>query len=108
MFNVTVSATTYSDLVQQLRRLIVDLDHAFSEPLADMVRVAEDTNLNRAAMDTLLWDYQARVCDGEHVAVQDLIRRHSGELSLYHAPISTWPAIADEAAQALQRLDGAK
>lgn len=102
MITVSIDVEDFRDLLDQLKGLTAAFE-ALEENAVDPLVVAAKLRISRKDMDDILWEYQSEICDGQHVPVQDLIQRHSGELSLYHAPIDTWPAIAAEAAAALEK-----
>jgi len=102
VITISINVEDFDDLRKQLAGLVDAFDKV-DEPDADLLMIGQTLRLARKDMDDLLWDYQNEVCDGQHTPVQDLIQRHSGELTLYHAPIDTWPAIAREAIAAVAK-----
>jgi len=84
------------DLSKKLRELIDILDG----PAEDLL-VAKALRITRRDMDMLLGDYANIIHGGNHFAIEELIRRISGEPTLYDAPIDTWPKIAKAAQDAL-------
>ncbi len=107
MITINVEACDIEHLRCQLRglsNLLTALDDG--NEIEPPQEVGKKLSITRKYMDDVLWKYQEEVCDGEHASVQDLIRKHSGELTLYHAPIDTWAAIAADALSMLQWKEG--
>jgi hypothetical protein len=90
--------------IKDLQSKLQDLIGLFEQPSSDLV-IAKKLRITRRDMDALLGDYANSVHSGNWFAVRELIKQIAGELTLYDAPIDTWPAIAKAAQDAIKNKE---
>jgi hypothetical protein len=90
-------------LLERIQDLITDITDD-----AAALTVAKKLRITRRDMEGILGDYADTVHGGNHLMIEKLIYEVTGEVTLFDAPIDTWPQISEAAVNAINEVEWEK